>query len=133
MVCGDDVMKSSMASVTGMNGTCSSPGTPSSPGRRRGKKAGKGMRMVLRERFMYMLIAAVFRRKGILLFAPLLYISGMLMYMGTLNLEVVPEGVGVTIFRRKPVAVGSVYRSPKVFEKLWPYMQIDGGNTSLAV
>lgn len=81
---------------------------------------------------MYMLIAAVFRRKGILLFAPLLYISGMLMYMGTLNLEVVPEGVGVTIFRRKSAAAGSVYRSPKVFEKLWPHMQIDGGNTSLA-
>lgn len=101
----------------------------------RGSKGGFGGLSTrpekLAQRLVYLLVSAVFRRKGVLLFAPVLYIAGMLMYMGTLNLDAVQAGVGVAILRRAPV--GSVYRSPKVFEKLWPFMQADGGNSSLAV
>ncbi|MQL89600.1 hypothetical protein Taro_022179 [Colocasia esculenta] len=116
-------------------------GSPTSTGslspRLRGGRGGKGgagfgtKPEKLAQRLVYLLVSAVFRRKGVLLFAPVLYIIGMLMYMGTLNLDAVQEGVGVAILRRAPV--GSVYRSPKVFENLWPFMQADGGNSSLAI
>ncbi|CAA6660465.1 unnamed protein product [Spirodela intermedia] len=112
-------------------------GSPTSP-IVKGGRGGKGRwfgSMVkpekLAERLVYIVMSAFFRRKGILLFAPVMYIAGMLMYMGTLNLEAVQEGVGGAILRRAPV--GSVYRSPKVFENLWPSMQLDGGNSSLAM
>lgn len=111
-----------------------SPTSPNVRGGRGGKGGGLGSAgkpVKLAERLVYFVISAVFRRKGILLLAPVMYIAGMLMYMGTLNLEAVQEGVGGAILRRAPV--GSVYRSPKVFENLWPSMQLDGGNSSIAV
>lgn len=76
---------------------------------------------------MFIIVSAVFRRKGVLLFAPLLYISGMLLYMGSLGFDVVSlkNSVGVVVHKRAPP--GSVYRSPQVFEKLWPFM--DGKST----
>ncbi|XP_031487193.1 O-fucosyltransferase 9 [Nymphaea colorata] len=69
------------------------------------------------ERLAYLLLSLVFRRHGVLLFAPLIYLSGMLLYMGTLPIEI-PR-----VVHRPPP--GSTYRSPQVFEKLWPHMQAD--------
>ena len=109
-----------------------SPGSPIFRGRSKSNGfmlSGKSEKLV--ERLMYFFISAAFRRKSILLVAPAVYITCMLMYMGTFNLEVVKEGVGGRILRRSPP--GSVYRSPKVFEHLWPFMQAEGGNSSLAV
>uniref|UniRef100_A0A1D1YQH5 O-fucosyltransferase family protein n=1 Tax=Anthurium amnicola TaxID=1678845 RepID=A0A1D1YQH5_9ARAE len=114
------------------------PGSPGSSSPSLGFRGGKGggfggaaRTEKLAQRFVYLFVSAVFRRKGVLLFAPVLYITGMLMYMGTLNLDAVQGGVGVAILKKAPV--GSVYRSPKVFEALWPFMQADGGNSSLAL
>lgn len=66
-----------------------------------------------------------------LLFAPLLYISGMLLYMGSLGFDVSIERIG----RRGggPQRPGSVYRSPQVFESLWPLMEADRNETHNAV
>lgn len=108
------------------------PSPPSSPRFRHGRN-GKGSATrgpkphSFTERLVYILVSTFFRRRGILLFMPLLYISGMLMYMGRLNFEV--PGVAVAVHRRPPP--GSTYRSPQVFEKLWPFMQF-GGNISHA-
>lgn len=96
------------------------------------------------ERLVCIVIAAVLRRKGVLLFAPLLYITGMLVYMGSLSLEN-KVGGGERIGYKKgkgnveysggfvldePRLPGSLYRSPEVFERLWPFMQADQGNHS---
>ncbi|KAF6147865.1 hypothetical protein GIB67_014445 [Kingdonia uniflora] len=77
----------------------------------------------LAERIVYILVYAIFRRRGVLLFAPLFYISGMLLYMGTLSFDVQSVGEKVEVVVGDPP--GSVYRSPEVFEKLWPAMQGD--------
>ncbi|KAF9608491.1 hypothetical protein IFM89_009857 [Coptis chinensis] len=84
------------------------------------------------EGLLYFLVSTVFRRRGVLLFAPLLYISGMLMYMGTLTLEGSVNGVHGPS-SQLPL-LGSLYRTPQVFENLWPFMQNDGvGNSSNAL
>lgn len=84
------------------------------------------------ERVVFVLVSAVFRRRGVLLFAPLLYISGMLLYMGSLGFDVVnlkQSVVGVVVHNSKyskrfsTATPGSIYRSPQVFEKLWPFME----------
>ncbi|XP_077248714.1 O-fucosyltransferase family protein [Tasmannia lanceolata] len=77
------------------------------------------------DRLIYIVFSVLFRRRWILLFAPIMYISGMLMYMGNLNFDV--PGV---VLRRAPT--GSTYRSPQVFQKLWPFMRV-GGNSSDAL
>ncbi|XP_042481021.1 O-fucosyltransferase 9-like isoform X1 [Macadamia integrifolia] len=77
----------------------------------------------------YIVLSTVFRRRGLLLFAPLVYISGMVVYMGSLSFEGSPSGV-VVDQSRPP---GSTYRSPLVFEKLWPFMQLDGNRSSNAL
>ncbi|KAL5704205.1 O-fucosyltransferase 9 [Ranunculus cassubicifolius] len=83
------------------------------------------------ESFVYFLVYAVLKRRGFLLFAPLLYISGMLMYMGSLSLE---GGVGIGgRAANGPLPLGSTYRSPEVFENLWPSMQLDHRNSSNAL
>ncbi|KAG5240483.1 protein ESMERALDA [Salix suchowensis] len=61
------------------------------------------------------------RLDGIFLFAPLIYISGMLLYMGTMSFDVGP------IIDHKP-APGSVYRSPQIYEKLRPEMDADNSS-----
>lgn len=79
------------------------------------------------EKLVYLILSAVFRRKGLLLFAPLLYISGMLLYMGSLNFDISSlKSRVVSVNKRAPP--GSVYRSPQVFEKLWPYMKAESRN-----
>ncbi|KAF2325003.1 hypothetical protein GH714_022178 [Hevea brasiliensis] len=70
---------------------------------------------------MFVLVSLVFKRRGVLLFAPLLYISGMMLYMGSLNFDVDLKNGGVVVRKRPPP--GSVYRSPQVFKNLWPHME----------
>ncbi|XAR57457.1 hypothetical protein NMG60_11025610 [Bertholletia excelsa] len=84
------------------------------------------------ERLVYLIISSVYRRRGVLLFAPLLYISGMLLYMGSMGFDVV---VVTKISGRggKAAPPGSVYRSPQVFEKLWPFMEANNGSSSNAL
>lgn len=78
---------------------------------------------------MFLLFSIVFRRKGVLLLAPLLYIAGMLLFMGSFGFTVLDLGHGVEIvYSRGPP--GSVYRSPKVFKRLWPLMEADVNGTS---
>ncbi|KAH7860357.1 hypothetical protein Vadar_012492 [Vaccinium darrowii] len=79
------------------------------------------------ERLLYMVVAGVYRRRGVLLFAPLLYISGMLLYMGSLGFDIVVVSDRVS---GKAAPMGSVYRSPQVFEKLWPFMEAENNGTS---
>ncbi|GAB4861449.1 O-fucosyltransferase 9 [Ancistrocladus abbreviatus] len=92
------------------------------------------------ERVVYVVISAVFRRKGVLLFAPLLYILGMVLYMGSLSFDS-GGGRGVSISKHRkdrgggfdlnePRVPGSLYRSPQVFEKLLPYLQAGGNHSS---
>lgn len=73
-----------------------------------------------------MFISAVFKRKGVLLLAPLLYITGMLLYMGSFGFEVVNLKHGVV---RKRAPPGSMYRSPQVFERLWPFMEAESNGS----
>lgn len=68
-----------------------------------------------------MLLSVLLRRQGIFLFAPLIYISGMLLYMGTVSFDVVP------VIHHRP-APGSVYRSPQLYEKLRPEMESDNSS-----
>lgn len=76
---------------------------------------------------MYFVISAVLRRRGVLLFAPLLYVSGMLLYMGSLTFDA-SNGIGLRGSSRMLAGrpgPGSMYRSPEVFHNLWPFMQMD--------
>ncbi|KAG0486976.1 hypothetical protein HPP92_009071 [Vanilla planifolia] len=77
------------------------------------------------ERAVYVGMLAVLRRRAWLLAAPLLYVSAMLLL--SWDLDGVPERVGVAILRRPPP--GSLYRSPQVFERLWPFMQADANHS----
>ncbi|KAL3513382.1 hypothetical protein ACH5RR_026099 [Cinchona calisaya] len=80
------------------------------------------------ERLGFAVISAVYRRRGVLLLAPLLYISVMLLYMGTVGFDSVVsrnDGNGDDLTRP-----GSVYRSPQVFEKLWPFMEAESNGSS---
>ncbi|RZC73500.1 hypothetical protein C5167_048981 [Papaver somniferum] len=77
------------------------------------------------ERIVYIFLSAVFRRRGVLLFAPIFYFSGMLMYMDSLSLLPGSRIGGGGGGDRSSSPPGSIYRSPQVFEKLWPYMQLD--------
>ncbi|KAL9401727.1 hypothetical protein Peur_005576 [Populus x canadensis] len=75
----------------------------------------------LAHRLAWFLLSVLLRRQGIFLFAPLIYISGMLLYMGTVSFDVGP------IIDHKP-APGSVYRSPRIYEKLRPEMDADNSS-----
>lgn len=115
----------------------SSPSTPSSPRSRSPRlrsssNSGGGGRVkpsarftpgqpaqrTLAHRLAWVILSVLLRRQGIFLFAPLLYIAGMLFYMGTVSFDVVP------IIRHRP-ASGSVYRSPQLYDKLRPEMDSD--------
>lgn len=73
------------------------------------------------QRVAWLLLSVLLRRQGIFLFAPLLYISGMLFYMGTMSFDVVP------VIRHR-AAPGSVYRSPQLFAKLKSEIQSDNSS-----
>ncbi|KAI3513491.1 hypothetical protein L1887_20825 [Cichorium endivia] len=131
---------------TGSGSISPSPSPPSSPRFRRNKGSsgggggggfrgggGGGVDVKLQsfvERWVYVVISAVYRRRGILLFAPLLYISAMLLYMGTMGFDVgiIGKGSGSTTGKKAPV--GSLYRSPQVFEHLWPFMEAENNRSN---
>ncbi|CAM8938282.1 hypothetical protein QQ045_013989 [Rhodiola kirilowii] len=73
------------------------------------------------QRISWLFISVILRRQGIFLFAPLIYISCMLMYMGSVSVEDVHK------VKHKP-APGSVYRSPQLYEKLRPEMDADNSS-----
>ncbi|XP_038874578.1 protein ESMERALDA 1 [Benincasa hispida] len=74
------------------------------------------------QRLAWLILSVLLRRQGIFLFAPLIYISGMLLYMGTVSFDVVP------VIKHRP-APGSVYRSPQLLAKLRPEMDADNTST----
>lgn len=104
------------------------PSPPASPRRSpryrhgRSKAAGRFPTVqpsrTLAHRLSWILLSVLLRRQGIFLFAPLIYISCMLLYMGTVSFDVVP------IIQRK-APPGSVYKSPQVYAKLRPEMDAD--------
>lgn len=112
--------------MQGKRANGSGPTSPASSPRaaRRGGRKEWGAPPPGAERLLYAALAALLRRRGILLLAPLLYVSAMLLFMGSWNLDAVPVRVGVAVLRRRPPP-GAVYRSPQVFERLWPFMQTD--------
>ncbi|XP_065022867.1 protein ESMERALDA 1-like [Musa acuminata AAA Group] len=117
----------------GGGGTPSPPASPRRSPRtqRRGGKAGgaKGAAMgaprAIAQRMAWMLLSLFLRRQAIFLFTPLLYVAAMLFYMGTVSLESVPH----IISRSAP---GSVYRSPKLYERLRNDMDADNSSDGLA-
>ncbi|XP_021896150.1 uncharacterized protein At1g04910 isoform X1 [Carica papaya] len=76
-------------------------------------------------RLAWLLLSVLLRRQGFFLFAPLIYISGMLLYMGTVSFDVVP------VIKHRP-APGSVYRSPQVYAKLRPEMDADNSSDAIS-
>lgn len=119
-------------------GRASGGSPPSSPRFRHGRNksvgggAGRGSKQSIVEKVVFILISTVFRRRGVLLLAPLLYISGMLLYMGSVSFDVVSLKNGVVVVHKRPPP-GSVYRSPQVFEKLWPFMEAESNGTENVV
>ncbi|CAJ1939607.1 unnamed protein product [Sphenostylis stenocarpa] len=73
------------------------------------------------QRLSWMFLSVLLRRQGVFLFAPLIYISGMLLYMGTASFDVVP------VIKHRP-APGSIYRSPQLYAKL--RLDMDSDNSS---
>ncbi|KAK1311437.1 Uncharacterized protein QJS10_CPA08g01113 [Acorus calamus] len=80
------------------------------------------------ERFLYCLLLRALKRRGWLLLVPVVYVAGMLFYMGGRFDGPVRDSV---ILRRE--SPGSAYRSPLVFERLLPYMEGGHGNSSNAL
>uniref|UniRef100_A0A804Q2L7 O-fucosyltransferase family protein n=1 Tax=Zea mays TaxID=4577 RepID=A0A804Q2L7_MAIZE len=70
-------------------------------------------------------LATLLRRQAVFLFAPLLYVAAMLLYMGSLPLDAVPR-----IIARQPL--GSVYRSPQLYRRLRADMDADNSTGALA-
>ncbi|KAL0915079.1 hypothetical protein M5K25_015480 [Dendrobium thyrsiflorum] len=117
------------------NGGSGTPSPPASPRRsprmhRRGAKDGGGFGgrrlppgapRTLAQRLAWMLLSLLLRRQAIFLFAPLIYVSGMLLYMGTVSLDSVPA----IISRPAP---GSLYRSPQLYERLRADMDADNSS-----
>ncbi|XP_027360291.1 protein ESMERALDA 1-like [Abrus precatorius] len=70
------------------------------------------------QRLAWVFLSILLRRQGVFLFAPLIYISGMLLYMATVSFDVIP------IINHRP-APGSLYRSPELYAKLRTSMDAD--------
>ncbi|PKA63149.1 Uncharacterized protein AXF42_Ash007945 [Apostasia shenzhenica] len=132
---GSGASAAALASLGG-GGTPSPPASPRRSPRmhRRGPKDGGsvGGRRVpvvaprtLAQRIAWMLVSLLLRRQAIFLFAPLIYVSGMLLYMGTVSLDSVPA----IISRPAP---GSVYKSPQLYERLRIDMDADNSSEGLA-
>ncbi|XP_019437435.1 PREDICTED: uncharacterized protein At1g04910-like isoform X2 [Lupinus angustifolius] len=70
------------------------------------------------QRLAWLFLSVLLRRQGVFLFAPLIYISCMLLYIGSVSFDIVP------IIKHRP-APGSVYRSPELYSKLRDEMDSD--------
>lgn len=99
----------------------SSPLSRSPRYRHRSSKSGRPPPKTLAQRLVWILLSVLLKRQGIFLFAPLLYIAGMLFYMGTVSFDVVP------VIKHRPPP-GSVYRSPQLYAKLLPEMDSDNSS-----
>lgn len=84
------------------------------------------------ERLGFGVVSAVYRWRRVLLLATLLYTTGMFLYVGILGFDSL-----IYITNRSSdgyagdfTGPGSVYRSPQVFEKLWPFMEAENTGTS---
>ncbi|EPS64269.1 hypothetical protein M569_10511, partial [Genlisea aurea] len=108
---------------SGNNSPTSPPSSPlsRSPRYRSRSFKSRSTPKTLRQRLSGIVLSVLLRRQGIFLFAPLLYIAGMLFYMGTVSFDVVP-----VIKHRKPP--GSIYRSPQLYSKLRPEMDSDNSS-----
>ncbi|WOL02340.1 hypothetical protein Cni_G11059 [Canna indica] len=111
-----------------MHGHCklSDLGRPSSP---RAARRGKSWDV---RRLVYSAAAPVLRRRWALLAFPLVYLALTLAIVRRSDIEAVPVRVGVAVFGRASPP-GSVYWSPQVFQKLWPYMHADDVNDTNAL
>lgn len=111
------------------SGNCSPRSPPASPrprsrSPRYGHRSSKWVRpasKTLAQRLAWILLSVLLKRQGIFLFAPLLYISVMLLYMGTVSFDVVP------VIKHRP-APGSIYRSPQLYAKVRPEMDSDNSS-----
>ncbi|KAF5206894.1 O-fucosyltransferase [Thalictrum thalictroides] len=119
----------------GGGGGSNTPSPPTSPLRspryRHGGRSFKGtprfQPRTLIQRIAWILLSVLLRRQGLFLFAPLIYISGMLLYMGTVSLDnVVVPGISKSSPSRSPP--GSLYRSPQLYLKLRPEMDSDNSS-----
>ncbi|XP_077241092.1 protein ESMERALDA 1-like isoform X2 [Tasmannia lanceolata] len=111
------------------SGGLASPSPPRSPRFRPGRARSGRLQpapqpRTLAQRITWALLSVVLRRQGLFLFAPLIYIAGMLFYMGTVSFDIVPEV-------RSRLSPGSVYRSPELYQNLRPYMDSDNSSDGL--
>lgn len=110
-----------------MHGRSRLGGLASSPmPERRGKGGDGASRSVWR--LVHWAAVATFRRRGVLLVVPLLYLALTLVFLGRWEWDLkppMPVHIGVAVLRRRVPPPGSVYHSSQVFQKLWPYMQAD--------
>lgn len=112
------------------SGNCSPRSPPSSPRSRsrsprcRHRAPTKSLKpdpKSLAQRLAWYLLSILLQRQGLVLFAPLLYISTMLFYMGTVSFDSVPLV--------EPLhAPGSVYKSPKLYAKVRSDMDSDNSS-----
>ncbi|KAH6759561.1 O-fucosyltransferase family protein [Perilla frutescens var. hirtella] len=113
------------------SGNCSPRSSPPASPRSRSRspryrhRAGKSVRppdsKSLAQRLGWLLLSVLLKRQGLFLFAPLLYLSVMLFYMGTVSYDIVP----VAKHRNAP---GLVYRSPQLYAKLRSEMDSDNSS-----
>ena len=96
----------------------SSPSSPPSPSLPRSKSTSQANQTFVQRISWIVLSVILRRRRRILLFAPVIYISCMLFHMRTASFD-----AGPTIHRRP--APGSVYRSPQVYAKLRAVIDAD--------
>lgn len=88
----------------------------------RSKTVPKPTPRTIPQRLSYLFLSGLLRRQAIFLFAPLIYISCMLLYFGSFSFDIVP------IIRHRS-APGSVYRSPQLYAKL--KFDMDEDNSSV--
>lgn len=111
---------------SGHNSPSSPPSSPSLRSPRLRHSRSKPNRftqppVTLPQRLSYLILSLLLKRQGLFLFAPLLYISAMLFFMGTVSFDVVP-----VIKHRSPL--GSVYRSPQLYARLKPEIHADNSS-----
>ncbi|KAL6614186.1 hypothetical protein ACP70R_036456 [Stipagrostis hirtigluma subsp. patula] len=116
-------------------GGAAAPSPPSSPRRAWGRRlsakggsmkaAGAGWSGGVVRRAARAVLAALLRRQAVFLFAPLLYVAAMLLYMGSISLDSVPR----IISRPAP---GSMYRSPQLYARLRADMDADNATDARA-
>ncbi|GKB90129.1 GDP-fucose protein O-fucosyltransferase [Tanacetum coccineum] len=111
--------------------TTPSPSPPSSPLRsphlrhiRTAKSSSINHRRSFIHRFAWIIASLLLRRQRVLLFAPFLYLTSMMFYIGSDQFDLGGGGVDSNN-NNGPKGVGSVYRSPQLYNKLRRDMDAD--------